>query len=327
MEVAASVLTVGSLELEFGGTVTTSVEIPAGSVKRYELDGPIPLTRRQLTVRLLGGDGREIAAESLRLRVAGDELLVGLLGIEGIETAVRSATTAPLGRPVTVLTVGSEDAERLGPLAYVIVGSGALAQASVGELSAIADWVEEAGRLYGPDADVVLVAETGAGAVFRGTDLVVTRTGAGEVGLLVDPAGLDVADWSRILRDRPSGTGVVDPDEFAFREPDPQLAADVTAATGGRIDPAPEDVHAAAPTRGAAERDLWPWLVGAALALFLADVALRRLVMARGDLGRWREALINRRRPMEALATPRGATRARGRRARRCRRKRPSAAC
>ncbi len=93
------------------------------------------------------------------------------------------------------------------------------------------------------------------------------------------------------------------PDEFAFREPDPLLAADVASATGGRVDPAAVDVYAAAPTRGAAERPLWPWLAGAALALFLIDVAMRRLVFARGDLARWRESVVPRHEEVEALDT------------------------
>lgn len=210
VELSAATLTVGRLELDFGGKVTTAVEVPAGSVKRYELDGPIPLTRRQLTVRLLGEDDGEIATQTLRLRVAGDDLLVGLLGVQGIDTAVRSATTTPLDRSVAALEVAAGDAERFGPLAYVIAGPGALADATQEEIAAIADWVDGGGRLYGAAADISLVAEAGAGAVLAGTDLVVTRKGAGEVGLLTTPADLDAAAWSRILRDRPSSASIVD---------------------------------------------------------------------------------------------------------------------
>jgi len=210
VEISASSLTVGRLELQFGGSVSTAVEVPAGSVKRYELEGPVPLNRRQATVRLVAEDGTEIATEALRLRVADDETLVGLLGVDTIETAVRSATTTPLGRAVTALLVSAKDAASMAPLAYVIVGPGALADAEPAELAAIADWVDSGGRLYGAAADIAPVGEVGSGTVYAGTDLVVTRVGAGEIGVVPDPTDLGQDEWSAILRDRPSSAAIVD---------------------------------------------------------------------------------------------------------------------
>jgi hypothetical protein len=93
-------------------------------------------------------------------------------------------------------------------------------------------------------------------------------------------------------------------EEFAFRQPDVNLGADLAAATGGRVEPVAAEVYDPAPARGAAETPLWPLLVAVALALFLLDVATRRLVVAKGDLEAWRETLTRRRRPVEALATP-----------------------
>ncbi len=210
VELAASALTVGRLELDFGGKVSTAVEVPAGSVKQYDLDGPSPLTRRQLTVRLVGDDGGELSSQTIRLRVAGDEMLVGLAGIEGIETAVRSAVTTPLGRSVTVLNVGPDDAIRMAPLSYVVLGPDALGNATEREVAAILDWVEGGGRLYGAAADVAVVASAGAGTVYAGTSLVVSRVGAGEIGVLSDPSDVAVDEWSKIFRDRPSNAAVVD---------------------------------------------------------------------------------------------------------------------
>lgn len=91
-------------------------------------------------------------------------------------------------------------------------------------------------------------------------------------------------------------------DEFAFRDPDLALAADLADGTGGRVDPAADTVYDPAPLRGNAERPLWPWLVAAALALFLLDVGLRRLVFTQGDLTVWRRAVTpQKRRPVTAI--------------------------
>lgn len=265
VELSASSLTVGRLELDFGGKVTTAVEVPAGSVKRYELDGPMPLTRRQLTVRLTGEDGAEVAAQTLRLRVAGDELLVGLLGIEGVETAVRSAATTPLGRSVTVLDVTAEDAARFGPLSYVVAGPNALATATTEEIAALADWVDGGGRFYAPAADVALVAEMGAGTVLAATDLVVARTGAGEVGVLTAPADLDAAAWSRILRDRPSSASIVDQ-----AQQDATLAL-VSAASSGQ--------EASVPAL--------PWLLGGIVVFVVLVGPVNFLVLRSIDRPEW----------------------------------------
>ncbi len=87
------------------------------------------------------------------------------------------------------------------------------------------------------------------------------------------------------------------PDEFAFRPPDPTLGADLADLTGGRVDPDPSVIYEAAPSRGDAGLALWPWLTGLALALFLVDVALRRLVVSPGDLVEWRRAVVPLERP------------------------------
>ena len=94
-------------------------------------------------------------------------------------------------------------------------------------------------------------------------------------------------------------------DEFTFRDPDPSLATDVARVTGGRADPAPTAAYDPAPASGAAERELWPLLVAFALGLFLIDVALRRLVVAKGDLEVWKEAVrLTPKKAVEAIATP-----------------------
>jgi hypothetical protein len=67
------------------------------------------------------------------------------------------------------------------------------------------------------------------------------------------------------------------PDEFLLRPTDEELLRKVARETGGVFDPKPQDVFASVRATAAAEQELWPWLIGLAVALFIADVAVRRL--------------------------------------------------
>ncbi|MGE9290965.1 MAG: hypothetical protein ACQKBT_08250 [Puniceicoccales bacterium] len=65
------------------------------------------------------------------------------------------------------------------------------------------------------------------------------------------------------------------PDEYRLRPADREGLARLAAETGGRVDPSPEDLQRNdRPVQ--VESELWPWLLMAALALFLFDVALKR---------------------------------------------------
>ena len=66
-------------------------------------------------------------------------------------------------------------------------------------------------------------------------------------------------------------------EEFSFLPPDPTLALDVAEATGGRVNPSPDELFDPAPSRGHTDLPLWPALAAVALALFLVDAAARRL--------------------------------------------------
>ena len=71
-------------------------------------------------------------------------------------------------------------------------------------------------------------------------------------------------------------------EEFSFLPSDPALAREIAEVTGGRVDPPPDSFFDAVATRGVNDLAVWPWLVGLALALFLADVAARRLRFSAG---------------------------------------------
>jgi len=162
-------------------------------------------------------------------------------------------------------------------------------------------------RLDGGTLDIQYEAEVPLDAVAIAT----IRNAAGEVTMqpmqrtdeTTFTARIPVADtgayWVAVQIESAAGTvasgsgGVVAgyADEFAFRDPDPELATDIAEATSGRVDPVAAAAFDPAPARGDAATPLWPWLAAVALALFMIDVALRRLVVARGDFQMWREAV------------------------------------
>jgi uncharacterized membrane protein len=143
-------------------------------------------------------------------------------------------------------------------------------------------------RVRGPDGQVTIVP--------------MDRT-SGNVFAASVPLGEAGAYWVAVTVDNPDGTQVTSgsgavsayEEEFAFREPDPTLGADIPELTGGRLNPDAVSVFDAAPVRGRAEVSVWPWLAAAGLALFLLDVALRRLVLTTGDAQLWREGVTTTR--------------------------------
>ncbi len=139
-------------------------------------------------------------------------------------------------------------------------------------------------RVRTPSGEVVVVPMNRIAADRFGASVPLVEAGAYWVAVTVaNPDGSQIT----------SSSGAVSAyeEEFAFREPDPTLGSDVTELTGGRLNPEPSSVFEAAPVRGRAEVSIWPWLVAAALLLFLVDVALRRLVLTAGDADAWKEGL------------------------------------
>jgi len=143
-------------------------------------------------------------------------------------------------------------------------------------------------RVRGPDGQLSVVP--------------LTRTSESEFSgsAPLGPAG---AYWVAVTQQNPdgsqvtSGSGAVSAyeEEFAFREPDPTLGNDLTSLTGGRLNPDIASIFDPAPEQGRAEISIWPWLAAMALALFLVDVAMRRLVFTAGDSDLWREGMVTAR--------------------------------
>jgi hypothetical protein len=66
------------------------------------------------------------------------------------------------------------------------------------------------------------------------------------------------------------------PDEYRILPPDIRLLQALSAATGGSFEPKAEDIFADRGDGGQVATPLWPWLVAAALLLFMLDVLARR---------------------------------------------------
>ena len=69
-------------------------------------------------------------------------------------------------------------------------------------------------------------------------------------------------------------------DEYRLRPTNNTKLQSSATATGGQLQPQPEDVFVASPGESASRAvPLWPWLLTAALILLVCDVALRRVTM------------------------------------------------
>lgn len=148
-------------------------------------------------------------------------------------------------------------------------------------------------------------------SVLEGTAIARVRTPSGETMVLpmnqtgestftaTAPAAIPGAYWVAVSLERGDGSGLVASagavsgyaEEFAFREPDLNLVSSVAQTTGGRVGIEASAAFDEAPTRGAALLPVAGWMLVAALVLFLADVALRRLVFSVEDVGDWKEGV------------------------------------
>lgn len=66
------------------------------------------------------------------------------------------------------------------------------------------------------------------------------------------------------------------PDEFSLHPPDEDKLRALAQGTGGKFNPAPSEILQGEARQADVERELWPWLLLAALLVFVADVAARR---------------------------------------------------
>ena len=75
------------------------------------------------------------------------------------------------------------------------------------------------------------------------------------------------------------------PDEYHSLPPDLELLAALAQQTGGKIGASVDEIFADQGDRGQSRTPLWPWLAAGALALYLADLFVRRAPWVRPWLG------------------------------------------
>jgi hypothetical protein len=93
--------------------------------------------------------------------------------------------------------------------------------------------------------------------------------------------------------------------EYRNLDSEPDTLARLAAASGGRFAPEnPAEIFRHTLTAPRASRPAWPFLLALAAFLLPIDIAIRRLVIGRGDLARARQAIASRllRRPSPAPA-------------------------
>jgi Ca-activated chloride channel family protein len=81
----------------------------------------------------------------------------------------------------------------------------------------------------------------------------------------------------QVLYRQSRGLAVNYPEELRLRPTNETLLRGIATATGGAYDPAPEVIFAETAKTAPRAEALWPWLLWAAVWLFVVDVALRRI--------------------------------------------------
>lgn len=206
--IESDLLVVGELMVVYGAEVSRmEVEIPADGARTFEVVVAPPTIRGAVLVRLVpdGADDDEPVASALfRPRVAGDEILVGVVGLSALEQTLGEVRSAVSGEPITPVTVDDEsdrlEEGDLEPLSYLVLDR-------PGPLpAAMSSWVGRGGRLI---TTPVALEAMGLDAVgwgsFPGVDGPVGWYGVGEGEVLAidNPAGLDTRSWARVLRPPP----------------------------------------------------------------------------------------------------------------------------
>ena len=155
-----------------------------------------------------------------------------------------------------------------------------------GEATVTVDAVNENGRyLHGAETAVTVLAPDGT----RRDPVAMTQTAPGRyVGRIpVDERGAYHLELEqRVAGKEPfrqtRGLVVGYPDELRMRPANVERLRMIATRSGGRFSPAIDDVFAAPAHSATKVTPLRPWLLGAALLLFVLDVALRRLDLSFG---------------------------------------------
>lgn len=198
--IRSEVLFAGTLELQSGGSiVTVAVEVPAGGEKTYQIMVSPTITDALITIGLMPA-GLEESVSTLRVqpRRAVDSVLIGTLGVEGIDLPTRTV----IGE-VPVVEVPIDDVTAIGALDYLVIGSGVVVT------DELLQWVAGGGRLV-MSSGAIAGVDLGGGTVVDEVNGVRFDLGRGEVVAVDDLTSPDAA-WSRTLQPVRSMASVSDP--------------------------------------------------------------------------------------------------------------------
>ena len=208
VSISSDVLLVGRIEIVVGASTTSqAIEVPAGGVKDYFVQGAVPGVRRQMKVNLISGDGSDevvLESQQVPLQIPSQSLVVAAVGADPHESAIRGATPMPLDQDVELVRLTGRDMAVLNAaVSYLVLPTDAMADLDEDAVAHLTRWVENGGRLIASATNAARIADPAAGNAFTGVPAAGVRLGAGEVVGVTDFGQLDADDWSILLRSLP----------------------------------------------------------------------------------------------------------------------------
>jgi hypothetical protein len=205
VEISSEVLLLGRIDVSSGGITTSeSIEVPAGGVKTLQITASPVLDRRLVTLKLFdtsGDEARELESLQLRVTVPLRSVVVGLVGADAAEAALRAATPQPVDFDIEIVRAPVDGlAAGLPIVDYLVVGPDGLDTADGDTIEAIVDWVDRGGAIVGAPGDLGAVADAGAASPWPGTAFAVATFGEGELVAVSQVSAVTVEDWGTILR-------------------------------------------------------------------------------------------------------------------------------
>ena len=172
VSVSADVLTVGSLAVTMSGsTLSTPVEIPAGTTKDYVLEFPAINRGGNATIAVRDQRGESVASVRVTARVPLDEAIAAVIGAPDLVAAVDGLATVPF--PVDVVGIPADYGDLDAALAIADFLVVEMPPGDADTAAQMAAWVERGGKLV---TTPEIAAQVGVAAV-QGS----VRLGAGVV--------------------------------------------------------------------------------------------------------------------------------------------------
>ena len=208
VSISSDVLLVGRIEVVVGASTTSqAIEIPAGGVKDYFIEGAVPGLRRQMKVNLISGDGSDdtvLESQQVPLKIPAQALVVATVGADQFESAIRGATPMPLDQDVELVRLTVRDMAVLNSaVSYLVLPTDAMADLDEDAIVDLTRWIENGGRLIASATNASRIADPAAGNAFVGIPAAGVRLGGGEVVGVADFSQLDEDGWSTLLRSLP----------------------------------------------------------------------------------------------------------------------------